>query len=259
MNVTVHVVPKAFDDAGPGGRIRHLGELAGYNEFEALGRLTFLWRHCRKARSQVVNPDTVRGYLGPNGDQHIITAGLGETHDEGVRVRGLKEVMRLSERRADVGRLGGLAKARNEHSSEPEPIPIAKQVPSNCQAFAKQMVDVESSSDLFSEISSFSASSETSGDLDQQQAGQKRRRPRKPETEYPPDFAANSWHVKFCAENRLDVSVEVGRFADHHRAKGNVFRDWDMAFRTWLRNQVAWRKPGSQALPATGIRSIPKL
>jgi hypothetical protein len=250
--VTVHVVPKAFDDAGPGGRIRHLGELAGYNEFEALGRLTFLWRHCRKARSQVVNPDTIRGYLGHNGDQHLITAGLGEPNGEGVRVRGLREVMQLSERRADVGRLGGIAKAEKAT----ETVAIAKQELSNCQPNAKQKLDVESSSDLFSEISSLSgASSEIPRDLKQQGKGQAKRPNRKPETEYPEGFAPNQLHRTFAAENQLDVNFEAGRFADHHRSKGSLFRDWDMAFRTWLKNQVAWRKPGSVTPPRGGESS----
>lgn len=43
----------------------------------------------------------------------------------------------------------------------------------------------------------------------------------------------------------LDVDHEVEAFRDHHRARGNAYRDWDAAFRTWIRNGVKFRKPNT--------------
>lgn len=40
----------------------------------------------------------------------------------------------------------------------------------------------------------------------------------------------------------MDVDFEVEAFRDHHRARGNAYRDWDAAFRTWIRNHVKFRK-----------------
>lgn len=254
--MTVRVIDKAFEDAGPGGRIRQLGEAAGYNEFEALGRLTFLWRHCRKARTQTLSRGTIRGYLGPEGDQHLLSANLGEIQGESIRVRGLGEVLGVIEKRARAGRLGGVASGQVR--TRPSDCQAnAEQVPSKSQASASQVLRDISSSDLFPEISSLSASSEIPRDLKQQGEGQKRKA-RKPETECPDDFAPDEWHRKFCADNRLSLASEVEHFKEHHKARGNLWRDWGMALRTWLRNQVKWRneKPGTAQ---TGIRSIPIL
>lgn len=37
---------------------------------------------------------------------------------------------------------------------------------------------------------------------------------------------------------RLDVELE--KFRDHHMAVGSDFKDWDRAFRKWLRNALQW-------------------
>lgn len=33
-----------------------------------------------------------------------------------------------------------------------------------------------------------------------------------------------------------EIQDEADRFSDHHRARGSAFKDWDAAWRTWLRN-----------------------
>ena len=40
---------------------------------------------------------------------------------------------------------------------------------------------------------------------------------------------------------KLRLSEEVEKFADHHRAKGSKFADWDAAFRNWSRNAEKFR------------------
>ncbi|HEX8106727.1 MAG TPA: hypothetical protein VF516_03315 [Kofleriaceae bacterium] len=34
------------------------------------------------------------------------------------------------------------------------------------------------------------------------------------------------------------VEPETAKFLDHHKAKGSRFKDWDAAWRTWMRNSV---------------------
>lgn len=47
-----------------------------------------------------------------------------------------------------------------------------------------------------------------------------------------------------------EISHEADRFADHHRARGTVFKDWDAAWRTWLGNARKFGSRGGMAGPA---------
>lgn len=38
----------------------------------------------------------------------------------------------------------------------------------------------------------------------------------------------------------LVLEAELQNFQDHHMAKGSDFKDWDRAFRKWLRNSLQW-------------------
>jgi hypothetical protein len=40
----------------------------------------------------------------------------------------------------------------------------------------------------------------------------------------------------------LRLEVELAKFRDNHMAKGSKFKDWDRAFRTWLRNASEWSR-----------------
>lgn len=46
------------------------------------------------------------------------------------------------------------------------------------------------------------------------------------------------WASRECPN--ADLKAETDKFLDYHRAKGNAFRDWDAAWRTWLRNSVKY-------------------
>lgn len=58
----------------------------------------------------------------------------------------------------------------------------------------------------------------------------------------PPSWKPSDSHRAWAETNRLDVLAEAEQFTDHHRARGTTMKDWDAAFRTWLRNAVKWRK-----------------
>lgn len=84
MAASVRVDDEAFSD----GRIDLLGELAGYNRFEALGRLAHLWRTCTDRETHVLSETMVIAYLGPKGPAALLGAELGERVDGGIRIRG---------------------------------------------------------------------------------------------------------------------------------------------------------------------------
>lgn len=55
---------------------------------------------------------------------------------------------------------------------------------------------------------------------------------------FPDGFQFNQRAEEMAKGYGLNVHKEFAAFRDHHVAKGSVFKDWDAAFRTWLRNAV---------------------
>ena len=55
-------------------------------------------------------------------------------------------------------------------------------------------------------------------------------------------------HKKFAAENNLDIENEVANFRDHAQANDRRQKDWDAAFRMWLRKSTEYqaRRPAQQ-------------
>ena len=45
-------------------------------------------------------------------------------------------------------------------------------------------------------------------------------------------------HKKFAAENNLDIEIEAANFRDHAQANDRRQKDWDAAFRMWLRKST---------------------
>ena len=81
-------------------------------------------------------------------------------------------------------------------------------------------------------------------------AKQQRSPKRPPEVALPADWEPSDNHRGLARELGVDVDRESAKFIDHHTAKGSLFRDWDSAFRTWLRNAADWnRAPISQTRP----------
>ncbi len=72
----------------------------------------------------------------------------------------------------------------------------------------------------------------------------------------PDGWSPKDIHVTLAADHELDVFVEADQFQDFHRSKGSVFKDWDAAFRTWLRNSAKYSSP-NRKLTAGGY--IPKV
>jgi uncharacterized phage protein (TIGR02220 family) len=71
---SVRIEDEAFADV----RVELLGTVAGYNRFEALGRLAHLWRLCTQRETHVVSEAIVVATLGERGVEALLASELGE-------------------------------------------------------------------------------------------------------------------------------------------------------------------------------------
>jgi uncharacterized protein YdaU (DUF1376 family) len=60
------------------------------------------------------------------------------------------------------------------------------------------------------------------------------------------DWEPKDSHHKLARSEGKDINRESAQFRDHHKARGNTFKNWDLAFNTWLRNNYG-SKPQSKA------------
>ena len=61
---------------------------------------------------------------------------------------------------------------------------------------------------------------------------------RKRATQVTDDFNPNDQHRNLGRELGVDVDFERGKFVDYCLATGKAYKNWDAAFRNWLRNSV---------------------
>lgn len=109
MAANVRIEDDAFNDP----RIGLLGDLAGYNRFEALGRLAHLWRICTQREAYVLEESWIVATLGEKGPEAMLKAGLGEKAEGGIRVKGTKgRIEWIQKLRANAGAGGRAAKVR---------------------------------------------------------------------------------------------------------------------------------------------------
>lgn len=75
------------------------------------------------------------------------------------------------------------------------------------------------------------------------------------QTQVPEDFAPDESALAWQRENCPLVSprVETPKFVDYHLAKGSTFKDWQRAWRNWMRNA----RPSSPSSPSRPMPSGP--
>jgi hypothetical protein len=86
---------------------------------------------------------------------------------------------------------------------------------------------------------------------------------KRPATPAPDTWTPNDKHRELAAALGLSCDVLASEFLDWHRSKGNVFADWDAAFRTWMRNATKFaqqsRLPAAPSAAQPSVyRPIPK-
>ena len=72
-------------------------------------------------------------------------------------------------------------------------------------------------------------------------------RTRKRATSLPVEFTITETMREWATGEGLNPTVlqsETEKFLDHHRSKGNTFKDWEAAWRNWMRKAIDWSKPG---------------
>jgi hypothetical protein len=106
MAASVRIESEAFSDP----RVELLGTLAGYNRYEALGRLAHLWMVCTHRESYELPEVNVLACMGERGVDALIGSGLGERTTAGVRVKGTHGRIEWLKKRREASRAGGEAK-----------------------------------------------------------------------------------------------------------------------------------------------------
>lgn len=267
-----------------------LGDIAGYNVYEARGRLVTLWCWCRDRGLEDAPEDSdlyavpeavVRRFLGPAGVGAILGGGCDELA-LGVRFRDGLIQLRGSD--GDVARLrdlsrtrqaGGRARAGGERDdlgrfgtgAHPESVAetTVVQHDSGCES-SKPPAGIQQHPplDQRSEIRDQSEREVAAPPLHLAPPGPKRRksRPARAVVSLPEGWEPRQHERDKARDLGLDPVREAERFRNNALAKGHVYADWDAAFRTWIGNAPdfnASRGPPSAATNATGIRSIPLL
>lgn len=70
---------------------------------------------------------------------------------------------------------------------------------------------------------------------------------------YPDSWSYSDAHKELARELRVDLKSEAEHFRDWALAKGSVYKDWNAAFRNWLRNAKSGRIAGNTE--ASRVRS----
>ena len=63
-------------------------------------------------------------------------------------------------------------------------------------------------------------------------------------TSVPEDFVVMPHMFKWAAQQGLEQDVvvkETAKFLDRNRAKGELYVDWEAAWRNWMRNVIEYR------------------
>lgn len=77
-------------------------------------------------------------------------------------------------------------------------------------------------------------------------------------TQYPAGLIPSDGNRKLAEKLGVDVAQEFDAFSDHHRSKGSTFKDWTLAFNTWLRNSVKF-SPKKPCKPSqASARAVPE-
>lgn len=73
----------------------------------------------------------------------------------------------------------------------------------------------------------------------------------------PENFEPNETCLVIAAELGLSVAVEHDAFSDYHTANGSTFKDWQAAFRTWLRNSAKFARRDKRGLGQSATGETP--
>lgn len=89
-------------------RYHDLADDMGYsNHYEALGRMGEIWGQCTDRCIYVLPVRMIERILGPGGAVAMVNCSLGETVDDGIRVKGSRGRIEWLEKSRENGKKGG--------------------------------------------------------------------------------------------------------------------------------------------------------
>lgn len=97
---------------------------------------------------------------------------------------------------------------------------------------------------------------EETGDGRREKRDASAKRPQKRATAAPDIFPVSDGMRRFVNDHEIPTDVariETDRFLDYHRAKGNTFKDWEAAWRTWMgkvARDLDRQRPNAEDKPA---------
>jgi len=114
MAAPVRIEAEAFSDE----RYEVLAAACGLVDADhARGKMARLWRQCTALGVYVLPASTVCAVLGPNGAVSIVESGLGELHEDGIRIRGTRGRIEWLKKLRSNAKKGGKAKAAKRQAS----------------------------------------------------------------------------------------------------------------------------------------------
>lgn len=73
--------------------------------------------------------------------------------------------------------------------------------------------------------------------------------PRKRASQLPANWTPTDKHQTLARELRLNLEAEAEKFRDHAEANGRTQKDWDAAFRLWLKRSAEYQTSRSDSKP----------
>ena len=235
MTVAVRIEGEAFSDL----RYSVLAKLCQLaDDDHARGKMARLWAHCTARASHTLPREVVAAVLGDSGPESLVSAGLGEPSDDGIRIRGTRGRIEWLAKLRKNARKGGRAKAaKRQNIGSPEGDPGACQTPASAHPEPFPL-----SPSLSPSLSQRSQKEEISP-----------RKPKRPRTPLPESWSPSAALAAVAREEGRDCEREAKRFRDHALSSGRLAADWDAAFRNWLRSEHG---RGSLAKPAESPRCL---
>jgi hypothetical protein len=122
MAASVRIEDEVYGDV----RYVHLGQLLGTNHYDAIGRMSALWRQCTQEQTYVLPEAVVRVVLDPD---LAIEARLAERVDGGIRIRGTRgRIEWLGKLRKNSKKGGAARKAKTKPNGYPSGSVLGSQV-----------------------------------------------------------------------------------------------------------------------------------
>ena len=138
--------PVRLDDVDD-SRFELMGDIAGFNRFESLGRMARLYAHCTTEQEHVVTESRARSFLTDKGVLGAVEAELLERVDGGLRVRGTEGRIewyaeyKAGRRKGGLNRSAGAKRVGGAFTtlSEPTKQPADDQLTTSCKPAEHQL------------------------------------------------------------------------------------------------------------------------